>query len=54
MESMTPKHTIKKYQSFALTDTSALTPDNPDFYKCPTNIVILTKYGRGIYIRHGN
>ena len=31
-----------------------MTPDNPDFYKYEVNLAILTKYGRGIYIRHGN
>lgn len=50
----TPKLSPKSFRPFKLEDSSQLTPDHPDFYKFDVNLVILTKYGRGIYIRHGN
>jgi hypothetical protein len=37
-----------------MTDSLHLTPDHPEFRFIPLNLVILTKYGRGVYIRHGN
>lgn len=37
-----------------MVDSLHLTPDHPDFRFIPLNLVILTKYGRGVYIRHGN
>lgn len=42
------------FRPFKLEDSYALTPDNPDFYNFDVNLAILTKYGRGVYIRHGN
>lgn len=42
------------FRSRKFEDTYHLTPDHPDFYKLDVNLAILTKYGRGIYIRHGN
>lgn len=44
----------KWFCPFKLEESSPLTPDNPEFYKFDVNLVILTKYGRGVYIRHGN
>lgn len=49
-----PKQSLKSFRPYKLEDFSTLTPDNPEFYKVDVNVVILTKYGRGIYIRHGN
>lgn len=48
------KSSGKEFRPFILEDTSAITPDHPDFKKIPINMAILTKYGRGVYIRHGN
>jgi len=44
----------KAFRPYKLKDTSTLTPDHPDFHSHDVNLVILTKYSRGIYIRHGN
>ena len=44
----------KQYRPYNLKDSAHLTPDSPEFYSFGVNIAILTKYGRGIYIRHGN
>ena len=44
----------KAFRPYILEQSSNLTPDNPEFYKFDVNLVIMTKYGRGIYIRHGN
>ena len=49
-----PKTSSKVYRPYKLKDTSTITPDHPDFFKQDINLVILTKYSRGIYIRHGN
>lgn len=49
-----PKIPIKPFHPLELKDNSALTPDHPDFRQLDINLVILTKYGRGVYIRHGN
>jgi hypothetical protein len=48
------RSTLKAFTPFKLEDTYSLTPDHPDFNKQPINLAILTKYGRGIYIRNGN
>jgi hypothetical protein len=45
---------MKSYRPYDLKDNFALTPDHPDFRKLDINLAILTKYGRGVYIRHGN
>lgn len=44
----------KTFRPFKLEDSYPLTPDNPEFYSFDVNLAILTKYGRGVYIRHGN
>ena len=49
-----PKPCSKTFRPYKLKDTSTITPDHPDFHKNDVNLVILTKYSRGIYIRHGN
>jgi hypothetical protein len=48
------KSNVKEFKPFILEDTSTITPDHPNFKKIPINLAILTKYGRGVYIRHGN
>ena len=48
------KPSPKSFRPYKLEDSSALTPDHPDFHKFDVNLAILTKYGRGVYIRHGN
>jgi hypothetical protein len=48
------KAPIKSFHPLELKDNSSLTPDHPDFRSLDINLVILTKYGRGVYIRHGN
>jgi hypothetical protein len=44
----------KAFRPYKLEESSTLTPDNPEFYSFDVNLAILTKYGRGVYIRHGN
>ena len=48
------KASPKAFRPYKLKDTSTLTPDHPDFHSHDINLAILTKYSRGIYIRHGN
>ena len=48
------KAPIKPFRAYELKDNFSLTPDHPDFRKLDINLAILTKYGRGVYIRHGN
>ncbi len=48
------EETAQLFRPFLITDSSYLTPDNPEFFKFDMNLAILTKYGRYIYIRHGN
>ncbi len=48
------KISIRPFHPLELKETSTLTPDHPDFRLLDINLAILTKYGRGVYIRHGN
>lgn len=49
-----PKTSIRPFHALDIRDTSTLTPDHADFRQLDVNLAILTKYGRGVYIRHGN
>lgn len=51
---MEGRQTGKGFRALKLQDAGSLTPDHPDFFKPDVNLAVLTKYGRGIYIRHGN
>ena len=42
------------YCHYDIPKSSHLTPENPEFHNFPTNLAILTKYGRYVFIRHGN
>ena len=42
------------YCPYDIPRSSHITPDNPAFHSFDLNIAILTKYGRYVFIRHGN
>lgn len=44
----------KGYIPYDIVKTNTITPDNPVFHSFPLNLVILTKYGRYVFIRHGD
>lgn len=44
----------KGYIPYDMPKTNTLTPDNPQFHSFSLNVVILTKYGRYVFIRHGD
>ena len=44
----------KGYIPYDIVKTNTITPDNPAFHSFPLNLVILTKYGRYVFIRHGD
>lgn len=45
---------LKGYYPYEIQKTNHITPDNPLFHSFDLNVVILTKYGRFVFIRHGN
>jgi hypothetical protein len=45
---------LKGYCPYEIQKTNHITPDNPLFHSFNLNLVILTKYGRFVFIRHGN
>lgn len=45
---------LKGYCPYDMPKTNHITPDNPQFHSFDLNLAILTKYGRYVFIRHGD
>lgn len=46
--------TTRSYIPYDIKRTNHIGPDNPLFHSFDLNLVILTKYGRFVFLRHGN
>lgn len=44
----------KSHIPYEIKKTNHIGPDNPQFHSFDLNVAILTKYGRYVFLRHGN